>query len=179
MREYHEGHELLAMLAGVTWDFPVACVITAGGHSGLFLSYALTLAKLEPFSGKAQTISVFSTVGVSFGMFVGAAILSMPKQFVPVYIGYALQPENSENTTAEKVEKAVLVLTIIITIIAFKWIDRKMKAARPEYIYSRRKARQAKALAAASNGPHFVNLQEVRGLSRDNIGKDLCTLRIL
>jgi hypothetical protein len=37
----------------------------------------------------------------------------------------------------------------------YAWINRQMKAARPEFIYSRRKARQAKAMAPA--GTHFVS----------------------
>ncbi|KAJ6478237.1 hypothetical protein C8R45DRAFT_1101627 [Mycena sanguinolenta] len=35
--------------------------------------------------------SVLSTVGISFWIFLGAAILTLPKQLVPVYVGYALQ----------------------------------------------------------------------------------------
>ncbi|KAJ7151883.1 hypothetical protein C8R43DRAFT_1127517 [Mycena crocata] len=104
---------------------------------------------------------VFSTVGVPFFTFGAAAILSLPKQFAPVYIGYSMKPENEHDSTSKTVNTVVLVVTIIVTLVAFKWIDRTMKAARPEYIYSRRKARQAKALAVASNGQPWVNFPEV------------------
>ncbi|KAJ7640470.1 hypothetical protein DFH06DRAFT_1334821 [Mycena polygramma] len=95
--------------------------------------------------------SIFSTVGISFPIFLGAALLSLPKAFVPVYVGYALKPENAGNTQSETIEKIVLVAGILITIVAFGWIKRQMKAAREEYIYLRRKGRQAKV-----DGPHFI-----------------------
>jgi hypothetical protein len=38
---------------------------------------------------------VFSTVGVNFWLFLGAAVLSLPKAFVPVYVGYSMKPENA------------------------------------------------------------------------------------
>ncbi|KAJ7640468.1 hypothetical protein DFH06DRAFT_628128, partial [Mycena polygramma] len=95
--------------------------------------------------------SIFSTVGISFPIFLGAALLSLPKAFVPVYVGYALKPEKAGNTQSERIEKIVLVAGVLITIVAFGWIKRQMKAAREEYIYLRRKARQAKV-----DGPRFI-----------------------
>ncbi|KAJ7151861.1 hypothetical protein C8R43DRAFT_951033 [Mycena crocata] len=101
---------------------------------------------------------VFSTVGVPFGIFIIAAFLSLPKHFLPIYLGYSMKPENSQNCATKTVNLVVLGVTIVVTLIAWWWINRAMKAARPDYIYSRRKARQAKALAAASNG-HYLDLQ--------------------
>ncbi|KAF7354302.1 hypothetical protein MVEN_01118500 [Mycena venus] len=88
---------------------------------------------------------IFSTVGVPFLVFLGAAILSVPKSFVSVYVGWAAKPENDANTTAEIVSKVVLGVKLCITIGALWWINRRVKQAKEEYIYSRRKARQAKA----------------------------------
>ena len=45
--------------------------------------------------GSAVTTAVFSTCGMSVWTFSIAAILSLPKQFITVYLGYAL--EQSEN----------------------------------------------------------------------------------
>jgi hypothetical protein len=42
---------------------------------------------------------IFSTVGVPFGMFLAAAILSVPKTFVPVYVGWTAKPENDGTDT--------------------------------------------------------------------------------
>ncbi|KAJ7641453.1 hypothetical protein FB45DRAFT_739189, partial [Roridomyces roridus] len=37
--------------------------------------------------------AVFSAVGISFLVFIAAAVLSLPKPLVPVYLGYALRPD--------------------------------------------------------------------------------------
>jgi hypothetical protein len=42
---------------------------------------------------------IFSTVGVPFGIFLAAAILSVPKTFVPVYVGWTAKPENDGTDT--------------------------------------------------------------------------------
>ncbi|KAF8181956.1 hypothetical protein K438DRAFT_1535918, partial [Mycena galopus ATCC 62051] len=90
--------------------------------------------------------TVFATVGISFWIFLAAAILSLPKQMVPVYIGYVMQPsvagQSSYNGTSKIVENVVLGLGIAVTIAAYIWIRRRIKAATPDFIYERRKARQ-------------------------------------
>ncbi|KAJ7485180.1 hypothetical protein B0H11DRAFT_2018379 [Mycena galericulata] len=90
--------------------------------------------------------AVFSTVGLGFGVFIAAAVLSLPKAFVPVYVGYALRPSNDDSATSSKVEKIVLIISIGITLFALTWIRRQMNAAKPDVIYLRRKARQGKSL---------------------------------
>ncbi|KAF7328916.1 hypothetical protein MVEN_02521400 [Mycena venus] len=184
------GHEIIAMLAGVAWDFPEACVIVAAGTllgeiaNYFVFKYACSVrgAKMEAkdlsYGALANVVrrggflivlvirysaipphfatAVFSTVGVPFTIFLGAAILSLPKSFVPVYVGYAMKPENADNTTADKIEKVVLVATILITIISYRWINGKIEAAKPDYIYLRRKARQAKV-----GQPRFISMPEV------------------
>ncbi|KAJ7186839.1 hypothetical protein C8R46DRAFT_936000 [Mycena filopes] len=102
--------------------------------------------------------TVFATVGISFPVFLGAALLSLPKAFVAVYVGYALKPENADNTTAPKIEKAVLVITVLITIASYKWIQKKMTAATPDYVYLRRKARQGKM---GTTGPQFIGMPAI------------------
>ncbi|KAJ7074556.1 hypothetical protein C8F01DRAFT_29684 [Mycena amicta] len=172
------GHEIVAMLAGVTWGLAEAFLIVAVGtllgeianffvfknacsargakmeqkdisygllgyvvrKGGFLVVLVVRFSAIPPHFATA----VFSTVGISFAIFVGAAILSLPKALVPVYIGWALRPENEGNTTSAKVEKIVLGISIVITVVAYIWINRKLKAAREEYIYSRRKARQGK-----------------------------------
>ncbi|KAJ7262719.1 hypothetical protein B0H12DRAFT_1012612 [Mycena haematopus] len=88
--------------------------------------------------------SVFSTVGISFWIFLAAAILSLPKQLVTVYVGYALQPSN-DNKDTKTIENVVLVLGIVVTIFAYIWIKRRLKELTPSFIYARRKARQVDA----------------------------------
>ncbi|KAJ7280250.1 hypothetical protein C8J57DRAFT_1302086 [Mycena rebaudengoi] len=178
------GHELVAMVAGVTWSFPAACAIVAAGTllgeiaNYFVFKYACTArsAKLEvkdlSYGRLAHVVRnggflivlairyssipahfatvVFSTVGISFVIFVAAAILSLPKQLVPVYIGYAMKPSNTDDSTSKKVERIVLVISILITIGALMWIRRKMDAQKEEFVYARRKARQAKSNSSMS-----------------------------
>ncbi|KAJ7675452.1 hypothetical protein B0H17DRAFT_130803 [Mycena rosella] len=186
------GHELVAMLVGVTWDFPLACLIVAVGtllgeianyftfkyacsargakyeakdlsygllahvvrHGGFLIVLVIRYSAIPPHFAT----TVFSTVGVSFVVFIGAAVLSLPKQLVPVYVGYAMKPSNTSSKSAV-VEKVVLVISIAITIGAYVWINRQMTAARPEFIYARRKARQGKA--GVSTAPQFISLPDV------------------
>ncbi|KAJ7038593.1 hypothetical protein C8F04DRAFT_1088768 [Mycena alexandri] len=182
------GHEIIAILAGVAWDFPLACAIVATGTilgeiaNYFTFKYACSVrsAKMEAkdlsYGLLAHVVreggflvvlvirysaipphfatAIFSTVGINFLVFLGAAVLSLPKVFVPVYVGYALKPENANNTTASKIDKGVVALGIFVTIVSYKWIANQMKAATPDYSYLRRKARQGK-MAASSNQPYF------------------------
>ncbi|KAJ7307644.1 hypothetical protein DFH08DRAFT_492933 [Mycena albidolilacea] len=170
------GHELVAMMVGVTWDLPTAFVIVAigtvlGEVANFFtFKYACSArgAKLEVKNldygllayvvrnGSFWVIliirysaipphfatTVFSTVGIAFWIFLAAAILSLPKQLVPVYIGYVMQPSVKDDGTSKIVEYVVLGLGVVTTIAAYAWITRKIKAATPDFIYGRRKVRQ-------------------------------------
>ncbi|KAJ7629449.1 hypothetical protein DFH06DRAFT_1006089, partial [Mycena polygramma] len=85
--------------------------------------------------------TVFSTVGISFWTFLAAAILSLPTFFAPVYVGYAMKPSVQGPSSSSRM--SCLVASIIISIAAYIWIQRKLKAAKPDFIYARRKARRA------------------------------------
>ncbi|KAF7328925.1 hypothetical protein MVEN_02522400 [Mycena venus] len=87
--------------------------------------------------------AVFATVGVKFWIFFAAAVLSLPTQFVPAYVGYCLQPSVKNDETSKTVENVVLGVAVASTIGAHILIQRKMKVATPDFIYARRKARQA------------------------------------
>ncbi|KAJ7233716.1 hypothetical protein B0H12DRAFT_1143491 [Mycena haematopus] len=86
--------------------------------------------------------SVFSTVGISFWIFLAAAILSLPKGLVPVFVGYVMQPTVQDTGTVKVVENVVLVLGIVVTIVAYIWIQRRIKEETPAFVHARRKARQ-------------------------------------
>ncbi|KAK7028290.1 hypothetical protein R3P38DRAFT_2935199 [Favolaschia claudopus] len=98
--------------------------------------------------------TVFSTVGISFWVFLAAAILSLPKQLVPVYIGHVMQPSVEDDGTSKIVENVVLVAGIVVTIVAYLWIKKQLKAAIPDYVYKRRKARQVGGGAP----PHYAEI---------------------
>ncbi|KAJ7475117.1 hypothetical protein B0H11DRAFT_2034170 [Mycena galericulata] len=87
------------------------------------------------------TTVVFATVGVSFRKFIAAAILTLPREFVPVYTGYVLQP-GAKTKRSVIIENIVFVVGILATIVAYRWVQVQTKAATPDFIYGRRKARQ-------------------------------------
>ena len=72
-----------------------------------------------------------------------AAILSLPKQFITVYLGVALeQSEDGQSSTSDTIIKdVVLGVTTVITIGAMWYIYHRMNKVKPQVIYDRRKAR--------------------------------------
>ncbi|KAJ7764826.1 hypothetical protein B0H16DRAFT_1413655 [Mycena metata] len=87
------------------------------------------------------TTAIFATCGMPFWIFLVAAIVSLPKQLALAYVGVALG-QNSK--TSNTVQRIVIAVTGVITVLAMVYIRRKMIQAQPAVIYARRKARQAK-----------------------------------
>ncbi|KAJ6632601.1 hypothetical protein B0H10DRAFT_1977982 [Mycena sp. CBHHK59/15] len=87
------------------------------------------------------TTAVFATCGMPFWVFLVAAVVSLPKQLVVVYVGVAL---GSNDSRSDKIQKIVLAITIVITVLAMVYLRRLTAAAKPAVVYARRKARQAK-----------------------------------
>ncbi|KAI0327078.1 hypothetical protein GY45DRAFT_1257786 [Cubamyces sp. BRFM 1775] len=112
------------------------------------------IARLSAIPGHFTT-AVFSTCGMSIWTFSIAAILSLPKQFITVYLGVALEQseDGTSNTRDTIIKDVVLGVTTLITIGAMWYIYHKMNQAKPHVIYERRKARQAKlAMSTAPGG---------------------------
>ncbi|KAJ2913275.1 hypothetical protein MD484_g7139, partial [Candolleomyces efflorescens] len=109
------------------------------------------IARLSAIPGHFTT-AIFSTCGMGIIVFTLATLLSMPKQVIGVYLGVVL--EQSEAGTGSRQEKivtnVVLALTILITAVAMWYILRQMNKVKPQIIYKRRKARQAKLSRASS-----------------------------
>ncbi|TCD63005.1 Tlg2-vesicle protein [Steccherinum ochraceum] len=96
------------------------------------------------------TTAVFATCGMGFWTFALAALLSLPKQFVTVYLGVALE-QSTDGQPSKKdqiIKWSILVLTTVVTIGAMWYISKRMLAVKPDVIYARRKARQQKMTAA-------------------------------
>ncbi|EMD33348.1 hypothetical protein CERSUDRAFT_87231 [Gelatoporia subvermispora B] len=92
--------------------------------------------------------AVFSTCGIPILVFCAAAVLSLPKQLVTVFLGSTLTTSSDgESHTDKVVERVVLVITIAATVLGLMYINRRTKAVLPDVIYARRKARQAKLRA--------------------------------
>ncbi|KAJ7641553.1 hypothetical protein FB45DRAFT_359336 [Roridomyces roridus] len=168
------GHELVAMVCGITWGLGVGFAIVAAGTllgeictffvfkyacsprarkaEATNMSYAtlahvvrsggLPIAIVIRFSALPAHLStaVFATCGMQFWVFLVAAVVSLPKQLAVVYIGKALENNDSRSN---KIQGAVLGVTTVITILAMVYIRRLRTAAKPNVVYARRKARQA------------------------------------
>lgn len=100
------------------------------------------IARLSAIPGHFTT-AIFSTCGMNIFVFSMAAILSLPKQFITVYLGVILKDSKTgvKDTKSTIVSDVVLALTVIITILACWYILKRMNEAKPLVIYERRKAR--------------------------------------
>lgn len=76
-------------------------------------------------------------------------MLSLPKQLVLVYMGVALEAAGTgaESRTESIVKDVLLVVTIIATVLAMRYIRKKMDEALPKVVYDRQLARKAKMQA--------------------------------
>lgn len=109
------------------------------------------IARLSAIPGHFTT-AVFSTCGMGIIVFSIAAILSLPKQFITVYLGVILEQSSTgtEDPKSRIISDIVLAITFLITIVAMWYIYHKMNQVKPEVIYARRKARQAKMQGGGS-----------------------------
>lgn len=121
------------------------------------------IARLSAVPGHFTT-AVFSTCGMGFFTFTLAALLSMPKQFITVYLGVILEQssetpaEQAKNKTSRIISDVVLVITFLITFAACWYIWREMEKVKPAVLKERRLAK--KKLMATSS--------ETQALSRDS-----------
>lgn len=72
-----------------------------------------------------------------------AAILSLPKQFITVYLGVILEQSGTGTQTTQSriISDVVVAITILITFAAMWYIFHEMDKVKPKVIYERRKAR--------------------------------------
>ncbi|KAL4062793.1 snare associated Golgi protein-domain-containing protein [Scleroderma yunnanense] len=98
------------------------------------------------------TTAIFALCGMNIFVFMAAALLSLPKQFITVYIGTLLE-ENANGTTNTRdkiLSYVVAFVTGIVTIAAMWYIHKGVNRVKPDVIYARRKARQAKLNGSGS-----------------------------
>ncbi|KAJ7262680.1 hypothetical protein B0H12DRAFT_1047381 [Mycena haematopus] len=114
------------------------CVRTGGFKIAL-------IARFSAIPGHFTT-AVFSTCGMNIFVFSIAAILSLPKQFVTVYLGVILDQsdDGTASTKSKLISDGVLAATFLVTLLAMWYIFHQMALAKPLVIYERRKARQGK-----------------------------------
>ncbi|KAI0326157.1 hypothetical protein GY45DRAFT_1374182 [Cubamyces sp. BRFM 1775] len=107
------------------------------------------LVRLSAIPGHLTT-AVFASCGMNVLAFLGAAILSLPKQLVTVYLGVS---QNGESSRTKTVKTIVIVATVLLTSIAMHYIRAQQEKVKETVVYRRRKARQAKLQMAAGLNP--------------------------
>ncbi|KAJ7086455.1 hypothetical protein B0H15DRAFT_844769 [Mycena belliarum] len=127
-------------------QIPYACLAHCVRTGGFKIAL---VARFSAIPGHFTT-AVFSTCGMGIVVFSIAAILSLPKQFITVYLGVIIEQANEGKTDTKTriISNSVLAVTALVTILAMWWILRQMAHAKPDVIYARRKARQAKQTRA-------------------------------
>lgn len=97
-------------------------------------------------------------------VFTLAAFLTLPKQFITVYLGVLLEQsaDGKRSTRDTIISDSVLAITILITVLAAWWIWREMGRVRLEVLQERRAERKAKLAEAMELGKF-----DTRGPSED------------
>ncbi|KAF8966148.1 snare associated Golgi protein-domain-containing protein [Flammula alnicola] len=113
------------------------------------------IARLSAIPGHFTT-AIFATCGMNIFVFSIAAILSLPKQFITVYLGVILEQSSTgtQDTKSRIISDVVLAVTFLLTILAMWYLFHHMNKAKPLVIYDRRKARQAKLIRGISPYQH-------------------------
>ncbi|KAJ4490679.1 hypothetical protein J3R30DRAFT_3423941 [Lentinula aciculospora] len=125
-------------------------VVRAGGFK---IALAARLSLIPPH----LTTTVFASSGMDFFTFIAAAICSLPKQLVTVFIGVLLEDSINGTSSKDKIASiAVAIVFAIVTSFAFRYVNRQMDEVKPAVIYERRKARQAANLKMLSEGRSVV-----------------------
>ncbi|KAG8751603.1 Tlg2-vesicle protein [Ceratobasidium sp. 428] len=126
-----------------------ACLARVVRDGGFLVAFVVRLSAIPGHF----TTAVFSTCGMNIWVFTLAAFLSLPKQFITVYLGVILeQSADGTRTTRDTIiSDSVLAVTFLITVIAAWWIWREMGRVRLDVLRERRAERKAK-LAEAGHG---------------------------
>jgi hypothetical protein len=78
-------------------------------------------------------------------VFILATLLSMPKQFITVYLGVLLEesgdPEGTKSTNSKLISNIVLGVTLLVTVFAMWYIWKKMKEVRLDVLRDMRASR--------------------------------------
>lgn len=142
---------------GEKWErtqITYACLARVVREGGFKIVLA---ARLSAIPGHFST-AVCSICGTGIISFSIATILSLPKQFITVYLGVMIKDagEGKDNSKSTIINAVVLTITFIITAVAMWYIYDQMNKVKPSVIYARRKARQGKLDRAMSmtDGPY-------------------------
>ncbi|KAM5544919.1 hypothetical protein V8D89_001817 [Ganoderma adspersum] len=106
------------------------------------------------------TTAIFATCGMEVWVFLVAAFASLPKQVAAVYLGTGTVDANGnmQLTKTQKIIKyAVITVTVLITILAMRYVNGKIDGVKQRVVYRRRKARQAKLGHSSASASAFAS----------------------
>ncbi|KAL5526992.1 hypothetical protein ACEPAF_8721 [Sanghuangporus sanghuang] len=152
-------------------DLQYACLARTVREGGFKVAL---VARYSAIPGHFTT-AVFSTCGMGVLVFALAALLSLPKQFVTVYIGVILKESGTgtESTRDRLISYSVLAVTFIVTCVAMWYMYKKMDEVKVDVIMDRRKAREGKLDRAQSlRGSSVFNPNESESDLPLNPGED-------
>ncbi|EJU04591.1 hypothetical protein DACRYDRAFT_62746 [Dacryopinax primogenitus] len=146
------------------WYACMARVVREGGFKIAFIT------RLSAIPGHFTT-AIFATCGMNIWIFCLAAALSLPKQFVTVYLGYLLEESGSgvqQPESSKIISDVIVAISVLITIFAAWYIWHKMQQVKPQVM---REMRRAKRLAGRGREQTFSAYKagEERGGSQENL----------
>lgn len=100
------------------------------------------------------TTAIFSVCGMGIFAFMLAAVLSLPKQFITVYIGVMLEsdPNASAASTSRIIGDVVGAITLLVTVAAMWYINKAVSKVKLQIIQERQKSRYHDVSATSPGG---------------------------
>ncbi|CDO74540.1 hypothetical protein BN946_scf184641.g6 [Trametes cinnabarina] len=146
------------------WVFRSFCMARGEKMEGKKLKYALLAEVIRQGGFKTAVVvrysaipghlatAIFATCGMGVFTFLIAAVLSLPKQLATVYLGDA-QGGAVISSKMHTVKTVVVLITILLTTFAMRFLRYQTDKVKETVIYHRRKIRQAKLRDAAGVDP--------------------------
>ncbi|KAG1744957.1 uncharacterized protein EDB91DRAFT_169072 [Suillus paluster] len=105
------------------------------------------------------TTAIFSVCGMNILVFMLAAVLSLPKQFITVYIGVMLEsdPNSSATSTSNIIGDVVVAITLLVTIAAMWYINKAVNEVKQQLIKERQESRY---LDVSVNSPGTIGADD-------------------
>ncbi|KAG2072554.1 hypothetical protein BDR04DRAFT_937388, partial [Suillus decipiens] len=88
------------------------------------------------------TTAIFSVCGMGIFTFMLAALLSLPKQFITVYIGVMLESDQNSSgaSTSKVIGDVVGAITLLVTVVAMWYINKAVNDMKQQVIQERQKS---------------------------------------
>jgi uncharacterized membrane protein YdjX (TVP38/TMEM64 family)/GTP-binding protein EngB required for normal cell division len=117
------------------------------------------------------TTAIFSVCGMGIFTFMLAAVLSLPKQFITVYIGVILESDaNSPSASTSKIIGDVIgAVTLLVTVIAMWYINKEVGKVKPQIIQDRQKFRYHDVSADNASREYSSALDDMSDDARDDM----------